>query len=266
MRSTHQKFAALFLAILFCAPVSRVHAETLTDAPKGLQELKEFHEPIALFVPDDYKNSKTRALLIVIPSTSDYNKAILDWTDLAKTKNFVVACSSIVVRDEDGPNKVDEWLIDLRKELMTRYGADRAYLAGVGASANYTAYFGLQHPQEFDAVASVGGSWTGPLEKLTHLSDQPEDQTPFYIALSENDERVAATQEKAKEMTAKGYQIRLVMLNVKGEENTDGFRSGIIRWFDEQAARTAALQSAGIGKKKTFKQKVAQVKEDFFRL
>lgn len=261
-----QKIALWLLAFVFSASCVSIQAETLTDAPKGMQELKEFHKPVALFVPEDYKKSKNRSLLIVIPSTSDYSKAILDWTDLAKTKNFVVACPSIVVRDEDVPYKTDEWIVNLKNELMTRYGADRAYLAGIGASSNYAAYLGLKQPQEFDAVASVGGSWTGPFEKLTQLTDDAANQTPFYIALNESDERVAPTQEKVKEMTAKGYHVRLVMLNVKGEEATDGFRSGIIRWFDEQAAKTAALQSAGKGKKKTFKQKLAQVKEDFFRV
>lgn len=252
---------------IFCSGVLPGHAaEVLTEVPKGLQELTEFKAPVSLFVPENFQKSKGRSLLIVIPGTKVYSKEILDWQDLAKTQNLVVACPSIMVRAEDVPYKVDEWMLKLKSALATRYNTDRAYLVGLGDSAEYAAYLGLQQPEAFDAVASVGGSWTGPYEKLTQLTDDASKQTPFFVALSESDERVRATQEKAEAMTAKGYKIQVAMLNVKGEEQTDGFRSSVIRWMNEQAVKNESLRKKDQKTKKTFKQKFSKAVDEFFRV
>lgn len=233
------------------------------ELPTGLVELKEFRYLVYLFVPPGYKKAKERSMIAVFPSDDALENSVNDWTELAKKRNMLILVSEAKVRDTDVPYPFDDWFLNVQKTLALRYGVSKTYLVGEGNSAHYISYLGLKHPEKFAGVGAVGDSWVGPFAKLTKLSGKPRNQAPFFVALPQKDKNAAAAQKTAEEMTAKGYEVRLVMLDKKDEEKTARFRDMMADWFIKSAiAHDMKLRTS----KKSFKQKASTAFEEFFSM
>jgi pimeloyl-ACP methyl ester carboxylesterase len=261
-----RKFFFIFLGSLWL--LSSLNLKSFADVPigelpTGLVELKEFRYPVYLFVPPGYKKTKERSMVAVFPSESSLEEAANKWSELAKKRNMLVLISEAKVRDEDVPYQFDTWFLNVQKTLAQRYGVTRTFLLGEGLAAHYAAYLGLKYPDRLAGIATLGGSWVGPFAKLTKLSAKPRGQAPFFAALPQDDKKAAEAQATAERMTAKGYDVRLLMLEKKDEEKTGHFREMMIDWLVKSAA---AHETKLRTSKKSLKEKTSTAFEEFFSM
>ena len=239
-----------------------LHADSIfVEVPAGAVLLNEFKAPVLLFVPQTFKESEPRAMLIVMPSSSYDKKLFEEWQPLAEKNRWVLMIPSVLILNGEVPYKMDEWLDKVKHAMMLRYGIKKVFLIGLGMNAHYAGYLGLKDSKFADAVACVGGSWVGPYDKITSLSTNVKKQTPFFIAIQEKDKLVAETQAKTKTMTEEGYSVRLVMLDKENEEHTEKFRSEMMGWLEERAASAAIRKQEN---QKTVKEKISTAVETFF--
>ena len=126
----------------------------------------------------------------------------------------------------------------LKKEILGRYNItpDRVYLIGENSSAHYAAYLGLNYPREFSAVGLVGGSWAGPFEKLLRLSSRPIKQNPFFVAIPESSsDLLKTTEEKAYQLTKKGYPVYLERISGPSGKLSEDLRDQMLEWLEKKA-------------------------------
>ena len=229
----------IFFILASCVLHNKSCAATfLGEAPTGFMELDNFRYPVFLFVPQNYKPSQSYPLIIALPDEKDSSEAFAkEWTPLAKNKGYIILVPAMEVRSDDVPYRTDGWLLKLKKEIMSRYkiAPERVYLIGKSSSAHYAAYLGINYPREFSAVGLVGGSWTGPFEKLLRLSSRPRKQSPFFVAIPEDNPRLLkATEAKAYQLTKKGYPVYLEKISDSKGTLTNDFRNHMLQWLEKK--------------------------------
>ncbi len=246
--------------LFFCALSPLGWAISSVDLPSGKIELTDFRYPVYLFGPKFLKRPDFLTMLMVLADDKSLEETVDEWAAVAEKHNVIVVVPELRMRDEDVPYKIDEWLIKMKKDLMMRYEIRRVYIIGHGSKAHYAAYLGMKYPREFTAAGTLNGSWVGGFEKLAKPSSKAKKQIPFFVAVQQTDSSAAEAQKKTTELTQKGYDVRLVMLEKKDEENSDALKSDMLTWF-ESVVSNVAVQAAT---RPSFKDKVNKVIEEFF--
>ena len=165
---------------------------------------------------------------------------------------------------EDMPTRIDEWFLKIKKDVVDRYQVSprKIYLVGKEGGAHYAAYLGTKYPNEFSAVALLGGSWAGKFEKIIEPQSRPRRQLPFFVALKDPDpDLLTETQQKASQFEKKGYPVYLVQLGKDEEFDSDPFKQKLLDWFDEKSAKWHERVEES---KKSWKEKTSMAVEEFF--
>jgi predicted peptidase len=232
-------FAPLFFFLISIC-VSNGWANTFYGTVQtGLFQLNESAQPVYLYVPEHYKDSKTYPLIISIPGSGESPEAMLqEWVSIAKRKSYIVLVPTFEQRDTDVPYNVDAWLIDLKQSILKRYqiAPQRIYLIGRNEGAHYAAYLAMKYPEQFSAVALLGGSWAGPFEKLMDIEKNPAKQIPFFVGLREADKPLLEkTIEKAYELEKNGYPVYLEKLQTDENFSSSEFKNKLLQWLEEKS-------------------------------
>ena len=234
--------------------------------PTGLVELKDYKYPVFLFVPENYKADRDYPLIVSVPAEGESaEKNIKYWVRLAKSQSLIVVAPTNL-RPEDLPTKMDEWLLSIKKDVMQRYRitSRKIYLVGLEGGAHYAAYLGVKYPEEFSAVALLGGSWIGKFEKLMRLQSKPRKQRPFYVAMTQEDPALfEKTRQRAFQFEKKGYPVSMEPLEKKEDLSSDEFKKKLVTWFEE---KSESWQRVVEDSKKKFKEKAIITFEDLFHV
>ncbi len=257
----------LILSLMFCFSSQSAQAVTfLGKAKTGKLEISDYHYPVALYVPETYDAAKTYPFLIALPDIAeDPSKHLEEWMSLAKRKNLIVLVPSLQIRVTETPYKTDEWLLKLKSDIEKQYriDKDRIFLAGKNQGAHYAAYLGIKFPEEFSAVIMIGGSWSGPFERLLTLNGKPLKQRPFLAIVDQDDAGlIEGSEQVAYKMTQKGYPVYLKKVSKDALELKDT-RKEALDWAEEkQIAWNHQLDE----NRKTFRARVDKVFHDFFEI
>lgn len=256
-----------FLSILFCllfpALTARGWAEVYGTQPTGLLTLEKKY-PYYLFVPPEYSPEKGWPLVVLLGDSagSEPLELVDQWLDWAKKNQVLLLVGTVFPRENSVPREVDLWYIGIKKEVSERYHVvpSQILLVGIGAGAQYAAYMGLEHPEEFSGVALFRKAWPGPLEKMMKTRTDPKEQASFYVAVDPQGETFQAVEKKAAELEKKGYSVILDPL--KPEEDLSAHRDRMIRWFlqetEARSARGRAKQKGG------FKKTLREMRKNIF--
>lgn len=252
----------IFLSAFF--PVATKADTFFGEIQTGITEIKDFKYPVHIFVPNNLKPEQRYPLVISLPTfgeSSEENIAV--WKSLANRKTWIVL-SPTYLEPKDMPNDYDRWLIQLKAFVTSKYpvNPNKIYLIGKEKSAEYAGYLGVNFPEEFSAVALLGGSWVGKFEKLLRLQSRPSDQRPFFVALKEDQhELYQKTEPLAYEFNQKGYPVRLLRFE-KGEEFlSSDFKKQVLDWLEEQSEKWQMVVTKS---QKTIKQRAHRAMKDFF--
>ncbi len=270
MRQGIKKRIFFFLFFLFLSSDSlklTVSAATFFgDPPKGLVELSEYHYPVFLFVPPNYQPDREYPLLIVISGEGELpDKNIEFWQGVAKRRSMILLAPTNFWPN-DLPYDMDKWLFQIKKDLTEKYriAAGRIYLVGMNAGAHYAGYLGVSYPEEFSAVAMLGGSWAGRYEKIMFLQETPRKQIPFLVVLKpDGEELISETESKAYQFEKKGYPVFFVKLKPGEDFAQDEFKKRVLTWLEEKGTDWKAAAAAGGG---GWRQKLSTWRENFFKL
>jgi len=255
-------FSLVFL--LAGIPLRTSEATFIGETKTGLIEIKDFTYPVFLYVPDNIKPDRKYPLMIVVPDEGkDPTESIELWKGVA-IRNTVMLLAVSIERIDDIPDEWDRWFFEMKSILTEMYPVNKKqiFLIGESGRTSYAAYLGFNYPEEFSAVALMGGSWVGKFEKLMRLQSHPTKQIPFYIALkSDQDALLEETEQKALELSEKGYPLQLTQFK-KGEEYLNSkFKKQLILWLKEKSQTWQAVMAT---EQKTFKQKFKKAVRDFF--
>jgi len=223
-------FTVIFVAVvlLYSAPVQAT--DTAKPAiPTGLIELPGYNHPVYIFVPEGYTPDNAYPLIISIPKGGEDPVSNIDyWVSLARRKSLLVVTPASFLRPGSEPYRMDDWVLKIKQDIAERYrvAKDQTYLVGVGQeSAHYAAYLGVNFPDQFAAVALLGGSWDGYLEKMMILKNNPGEQLPFLLAF---EKRQGNSMEQAKKaayrLEDKGYPIHFM-----DPESDEGFKASAFK-------------------------------------
>ena len=226
------------------------------EVPQGLVELKDYHDPVYVFIPPGYDKSLFYSMILLIPDSRETpDELVNEWLKVAKKKNLIVAVPVLQMQRDDVPYQTDAWLLKLKKDLVDRYHVGRTYLIGKGEGAHYAAYLALRRPEEFSGAGLLDGSWVGPFEKLTHLSLRPSGQVPFFVSLYGPDaELMKQTENRAYRFSAKGYPIYLERFEKNEKVDPVDLKMRMIDWLQKKAENWALEVSKS---KKTRKEKIS---------
>lgn len=218
--------------------------------------LKDFRYPMMVYAPSE---NQTGDMIIALSMKKSPQDLIEEWKPTARKGGLHVLAIEIELRDGEQPTFVDNWLLNLKREMALRYRVKNFYLLGYDDRAHYASYFGLRHPQAFTAYAAIGGSWAGPFEKMVKPTPKAKKHAPFFIALFKKDEKLAAAQTYSTDLTGKGYDVRFIVLDRVGEEFSDAFLKDLTSWLKEQNRK----KEAGQNKPESFKGKVSTAVDEF---
>ena len=256
IKSKIQISALVFLtAVLF--PCARPAAALESGS---VQPLKDFRYPAFLYTPSG--KNKTGDMMILLSEKKSPKDLAESWQAAAQKAGWYVLAIEVRLQNGEQPTFMDQWILNVKKEMAGQYGIKRFYFVGQDERAHYIAYFGLKHPNDFIAYGAIQGSWSGPFQKIVKPSQKAKKQAPFFIALDQADSSLSAAKSLAEEMTKKGYSIRFVVMNQVGEESSATLQNDLISWFKEQAVSREQMVRRSSGR--TFKQKASQAFDDFF--
>ncbi len=252
---------ALFFLLGGSAPASAV--TFFGEVPTGLVELKDYHYPVYLFVPENYKPERSYSLLIAVPGEGESPaENIKFWLSQAKRQSLMVL-SPTNLRPEEEPYAMDRWLLRLKKDITDRYhiSPERIYLVGKGGGAHYASYLGTRYPREFSAVALLGGSWAGKFEKLIHPQSQPRRQVPFFVSLKEGNSLLEKTKQWIYRFEKKGYPVYFEQLESSEDFTSADFQKRLLKWLDEKGQH---WQDRIRESQKSTKEKIRRGLEEYF--
>jgi len=257
----------LFLVTLFCALTVPLTPATqgafYGDIPTGFLELEKKY-PYYLYVPPDYSPERVWPLIFLVGKRGeDPRKVITPWLDWARQNEFLVAAVPNLSPEKDIPKKADEWLLEVKQEILERFRVDtaRTLLVGLDAGAHYAAYLGTNYPKEFSAAALVRDGWAGSFEKIIRSSPNPRERISFFVALDLGAENFPAQEARALEFERKGYAVRLEPL--KAGEDLSGVRERMIQWFLADVESRTLLREKP---RHTRKERLKGVIKDFFEV
>lgn len=238
-------------------------AEFYGAAPTGLLELEKKH-PYYLFVPPDYSPEKSWPLAVIFGETEkDPRDVAASWADWAKANGFLVLVPAIFPRDGALPDELNQWLLDVKREVTERYRVhpSQILLVGLDSGAPYAAYLGVEYPSEFGAAALIRKAWGGPLAALTEPSSDPERQIPFYVAVDPKDAASSEVESQALAFEKKGYPVTLESLEADPEFSK--VQERITAWFRaDLESRTVTENPAKT--KRGFKGILKEIKKNVF--
>lgn len=252
-----------FFVLGFCVFSSPAVSQTFFGPmPTGLVELDERY-PVFMYVPQNYKADRNYPMMVVVPDASETaEEHIQKWTGVAQRTSMILLCATNLW-PEDTPYSMDEWLLEIKNDLIKRYRVNptRVYLTGFGAGAHYAAYLGVNYPKEFSAVGLIGGSWTGQFEKLLRFESRPKKQLPFLIVVPEDNPELMITVEKeASDIEGKGYMIALMKTADKEALESMETKKNVLEWMRENSQVWSAKRSES---GKSLKEKTYKWMEEF---
>ncbi len=263
--SPKRVFFIFFLILALGAVPFYSYAMTFVGEVKtGDLELADFAYPVYLFVPDNVQPGRKYPLIIAIPREGGDPKESLElWRSVAK-RNTVLVLAPTFQPIDDTPYKWDRWFFQMKAVLTQMYPVNqkKIFLTGTDSGAHYAAYLGINYPDEFAAVALLGGSWVGKFEKLMRYRSDAPMQIPFYVALKEDqNDLMQAAEKRGLDLSRKGYMLQVMQFG-KGEEylNTK-FKDELLKWMTE---KSESWQEVVEKEQKTFKEKFKQGIKDFF--
>ncbi len=258
-----KRFLSLLIFVfIFCGMTMPIRAEFYGNPATGLLALEKKY-PYYLFVPSEYTQDKSWNLLIIMGERADDPKELIEpWVEWAKQKKVLVAAVPTLVPEKDLPEASDRWLIDVKREILERYRVDPAnvLLMGTGFGAQYAAYLGLSHPEEFGVVALIKNAWAGPFERLARPTSEHRRQISFYVLADLQDKNYAANEKKALQLEQKGYQIKMEPL--KNGEDWLTVRDSLYQWFNENT-EYRALKKKAISDR-TLTGKIKEIRKNIF--
>ena len=233
------------------------------EVPEGLVELKDYHNPVYLFVPPGYDKFLLNSMILLIPDVKEKPDALVrEWLKIAKGKNMIVAVPDLKMDPRDVPFRTDEWLLKVKKDISNQYHVARTYVIGKGVGAHYAAYLALQHPEEFAGAGLMDGSWTGSFEKLMHLSGRPAEQVPVFVSLNAPDAELAQGTEKwGYRFSNKGYPVYMEKFENNEPVDSVDLKVRMMDWLQKKAETWAQVIAS---KGKTKKEKISNWVEEFF--
>ncbi len=257
----------IFLVLFFCRRIPALADTFFGEIPTGLLEITDYKYPVYLFVPSNYKPDRSFPLIVTVPGEGESpEKNIQFWTGMAKRKGLIVLAPTNIWPRELPAQDMDDWIIKIKKEIGERYqiAQNKIFLIGKEGGAHYAAYLGVRYPEEFSAVALIGGSWAGRFENLIRLEKSPRKQRPFFVALKDDDpELIRMTEKKAFEFEKSGYPIYFIKLE-KDEEFTDEeFKKRVLQWLDDKSQDWLRIAE---DRKKTLRERISVATEEFFHL
>jgi hypothetical protein len=259
--------ALFFISWLLAAAGGREsRAEFYGTQATGLIELKDYKYPVYLYVPQNYKPDRDYALIITVPGEGENpEENIQFWVGAAKRKSMLVLAPTNIW-PEELPFTVDEWLLRIKKDVMSRFrvGEQKVFLIGKEGGAHYASYLGTNYPDEFSAVALLGDAWGGRYEKILRPQSQARRQNPFFVAFKEGQaEAIAAAESRAKDFLARGYPVYMEKLGPGEEFSQDEFKKRLLGWLEENAESWERVMAE---KKKGWRERARIWAEEFFRV
>lgn len=229
----------------------------------GLLALKKKF-PYHLFVPKEYSPEKSWPLAIVLlGGATEEDRDIQPWIEWARQHQLLALFPSVLPKEGTMSNEtVDRWILRLKKEVLERYqiSSSDILLIGTELGAHYSAYLGLNYPEEFSAAALLRRSWVGPFEKLMKTSSNRRRQIGFYVAVDPKDALFPAMEKKALELEKKGYPIQIEALGVG--EDLARTRERVLQWFQENREYRAVRVARG--GKTGLKGKLVEMRKNMF--
>jgi predicted peptidase len=254
----------LFAAVFFCSLagvfIPRLETAFIGDLPTGLLQLEKKHT-YYLFVPPGYVPDKSWPIIFLIGERGADPKTLIGpWVKWAEKNQFFLVAVPNLTPEKDVPYKVDEWLLEIKKEIDERFRIDRnqILLMGYESGAHYAAYLGVKYPEEFSAAALFRRAWVGPFEKLIKLDGDVRKKIAFFVAIEPNDAVYQATEAKALEFEKKGYAVRMETIRPQEEA---ALMERMIQWFlNDVESRTILKEKPKV----TFKEKFNEAVHNFF--
>ena len=257
----HISILFIFLYSFFC--FQPVQAAFYGETATGFIQLEKKY-PYYLFVPLEYTPEKTWPLIVLVAERGEDPKETIEpWVEWAKYHKILVTAVPQLVPEHEVPSAANEWLIQVKREIVESYHVDPAniFLVGRGFSGHYAAYVGLNFPKEFSGIVSVGEAWSGPFETLMRATKNQKEQAAFYVAADPKAETYPAIEKKAQELAKKGYQVKVDTL-LSGEDELR-YRDSMLQWFAENAeARSLKAQSRINPKRKG----IGEILENLFQM
>lgn len=259
-------FAGIFtVMVLFLGSwASSVVAQTFFGPmPIGLVEL-DYRYPVFMFVPKNYKADRNYPMMVVVPAEGETaEEHIQQWIGVAERRSMILLCATNLW-PEDTPYSMDEWLLEIKNDLIKRYRVNpsRIYLSGKGLGAHYAAYLGVNYPREFSAVTLLGGAWSGQFEKLLRFQSRAKNQLPFLVVVPEdNPGLIAEVEKEATEIENKGYMVALMKVANDELVFDSDTRKQALEWMNENSQVWSAKKSQS---GKSLKEKIYKWTEEFF--
>lgn len=258
--------AGLFYTVAFLpfrGVVPGAWAETVSGFPTGLLELEKKY-PYYLYVPAEYTTDQLWPLIVLIGKRGELARDLASaWSDWAKKNQSLLLVVPNTTPQGDVPQKSDEWLFSIKREVMERYRVDpnRILLVGLDSGGHYAAYLGTNHPEEFSAAALIRASWAGPFERILRPTPNRQKQISFYLALDPEGEHFSKAEARALEFEKKGYQVTFEPY--KHDEALSQFQDRLFQWFQ---ADTEARVTPKQKHRATFKEKWNGFFHDFFEV
>lgn len=253
----------------FCFLLGSLKLEATTffgTVQTGLFKLQDYKHAVYLFVPPKYNADRDYPLMISIPGLDESpEENIRYWLGLAKRKSMIVVAPTNLW-PQDVPDRMDEWILRIKRDVEERYRISpvRTFLVGKGLGAHYASYLATKYPQEFSAVALLGGSWVGQFEPLIFPQKKPYKQVPFFVALTGAQEGLMhETRKIALEFEKRGYPVYVVSLGGDQSMAADEFKKKVLEWLED---KSRVWHQVAEESKKPFKERFLSNLEEFFRL
>lgn len=201
----------------------------------GMHALEFKHGKYRIYLPSSYDGTTRYPLVIVASIISrvqavDPQEIMQSWSDLADTRGYIVLLP--IAGGVYG--KVEEWYIDLVKEVEKTFTVDRyrVLLTGFGDSAQFAIYLGVTFPEEFTAVSPVAGTLRGDFRQFMHFK---AGKRPQFFFISGSEDAIvtpAKVCEAVEELKGKGYDVQFQEIDGIGHHYSEEITTCIADWFD----------------------------------
>jgi predicted esterase len=222
-------FKKLFLlSIILILCVRAPQAEVLSP---GLYHFNEGQGDYSVFVPTENRHK----MIVALHGSGERARFYIEnWLPEAASANYIVLAINSL--DKRG------WQVDDIERILERvrffkksYQVERTLLSGASSGGQFALYLGINHYEDFDAIAVFMGVLFGGPSRWINYQNDPRKRRPVYMVHGTEDKMIPVEYGRLSAKFLKGEGYPTTFIEVKGMDHRHWHPADkdIINWFEK---------------------------------
>ncbi len=218
----------LCVLVLLLLGAASVAVEPLSP---GLHHFTEGQGDYSIFVP----TANAHKMIVALHGSGERASWYIEnWLPAAASNNYIVlAVNSMDMNGWSGEDV--ERVLERVRFFQRSFKVKRTLLSGASAGGQFALYLGINHYEDFDAIAVFMGVLFGGASRLIQYQDDPDKRRPVYMVHGDKDTMIPVEYGRlsAKFLNGEGYPTVFVEVPEMGHQHWRPENAQILQWFEK---------------------------------